>query len=409
MKLYYKTRSCSILIFIITIALQSVFVLMSQNVIGAVVMVALTLVVFISLLFKNNISRIFKFNKYKTRVLQFGLYCVFTSLWAVDSTAATTKGITIIEILICMSVFYAYYDNEDNIDNLLLTIVWTGAIISIFCVKIYGLDMIMASAVAGERFVTEFANINSVAMKGALGFVVALYFAFFKKNIFPLLLSSLSLVIILASGSKKAFIILLFGTITLIFLRSKSSNKLLLILKYFTIFIGFVFVVNLLNQLPIFSTISNRMEGLIAYLTGTGVVDASTSTRDLFIQEGLDQWYKTPIWGIGMGNSYLFNSEGTYTHCNYVELLSSGGIIGLILYYSLYLYPIIQLIKYRNIDKYRASLFLLIIGILLLTDYGIVTYYLKYSYFYLMVIYIYVNTLKKKVRINNEQNYTTNR
>lgn len=370
---------------------------MNNDTMGGYVMLCITIIILFFMFFNNNIRNIICFEKFHKGVFLFGLYCMATSLWAIDSEASLTKSFTILEILICLAVLYTYYNYDDNIDNLLLTIVWTGTVISIYSLYYYGYTFIVKTASLGERLESDFANINAVAMKCALAIVVALYFLLYKKKLYPLAISTVSILIIAASGSRKAFVMLVIGVVMLFILKSSSKSMMKTMIKGAVLCLIIFISLKMLQDVALFSTINERMEGLVALVTGEGVVDSSSNKRALYIQEGIDQWYKTPILGLGMANSYLFNSSQTYTHNNYIELLSCGGIVGFLLFYSIYFYLIRNIWKYRNLDKTRAMVMLLIIGITLVTDYGSVSYYSKSTYFTLMVMFLYVRVLKGKL------------
>lgn len=396
-ELYYKTKRSNLLVLLLTILLQSAFIIMNNDTMGGYVMLCITIIVLFFVLFNKNIHKIIYFEKFHKGVFLFGLYCMVTSLWAIDYDASLTKSITIFEILICMSVLYTYYSYDDNIDNLLLTIVWTGSIIAIYSLYYYGYTFIVNTALLGERLENDFANINAVAMKCSLSIVIALYFFLYKKKLYPLAISSVSIIIIAASGSRKAFVMLVIGVVMLFLLKSSSKSLMKTMIKGVVLCLILFIGLKMLQDVALFSTINERMEGLIALVTGEGVVDSSSDKRALYIQEGIDQWYKTPILGIGIANSYLFNSSQTYTHNNYVELLSCGGVVGFLFYYSIYFYLIKNIWNNRSLDKTRAMLMLLIIGITLVTDYGSVSYYSKSTYFTLMVMFLYVRVLKGKL------------
>ena len=95
-----------------------------------------------------------------------------------------------------------------------------------------------------------------------------------------------------------------------------------------------------------------------------------------------------------LARDYLnFNA---YLHDNFAELLCGGGIIGFCLYYAMYAYLFSQLWKYRKVDKQRVAFFALWLGLMLIMNYGMVTYYSKAQNFYLMIHFVNVFDLKRK-------------
>ena len=187
----------------------------------------------------------------------------------------------------------------------------------------------------------------------------------------------IGIIIIAATGSRKALVMLVLGVFLLFSVRFKSKSFLITLSKALLIILIMYCVLTQLRDIEIFIGIVERMDGLVAMVTGKGAVDASAFTREKYITVGLEQLKKSPIVGYGMGNSgkVLVNAIGgkeTYFHNNYVELLVCGGVVGTIIYYLIWLKPIKELLKYRKCDT-TAIFSIIMAAILLTTDYGLVT------------------------------------
>ncbi|MFR0963094.1 MAG: hypothetical protein ACLSGB_15815 [Dorea sp.] len=81
-----------------------------------------------------------------------------------------------------------------------------------------------------------------------------------------------------------------------------------------------------------FKGIVDRMDGLIAMVTGKGTVDVWLTRAEFITIE--EKFKKHPILGYGMGNSGKQKPgcnwrKETYFHNNYVELLVCGGLVKL--------------------------------------------------------------------------------
>ena len=87
--------------------------------------------------------------------------------------------------------------------------------------------------------------------------------------------------------------------------------------------------------------------------------------------------------------------KSAYLHCNYAELAADGGVLGLISYYIIYIYLLYKEMKYVKYDN-SAVLVIVLVLVRLLTDWGAVSYYTKSTYFYIMIYYLHVNTMRKK-------------
>ena len=87
-----------------------------------------------------------------------------------------------------------------------------------------------------------------------------------------------------------------------------------------------------------------------------------------------------------------------YLHNNFVEMLCGGGLVGFILYYSIYVYLFVQLFKYRKADREAFSIAIVWLGLMLIMNYGMVTYYSKTQWYYLLIHFINVSNLKRKHR-----------
>ena len=73
--------------------------------------------------------------------------------------------------------------------------------------------------------------------------------------------------------------------------------------------------------------------------------------------------------------NYTWYNEARYAHNNYVELLSGVGIFGIILYYWMYVYIIVKLMrKTWKGDSVDRAFALAVILTLLVFEMGIVTY-----------------------------------
>lgn len=331
----------------------------------------------------------------------FALYCILSGWWAPNSTMSFERGITILELLVCSFIVEFYYDKFSDIKFLLLALMAAGFAITIYTFFYYGFSNILNILILNQRLGNEFANVNSIAMIISMSVIIFVYFVIFVKvkYIFLIPFVIANIVIISASGSRKALIMSIVGVFLLLLYKNKRNNFFITFIQWVVFIVIFYFFLKLILSFEIFQGINHRMDGMLSLFTGKGVIDHSSFLRNLFIKSGIDQFMKTPILGIGINNTNVITQQvagtSTYLHNNYVELLASGGIIGFSLYYSIYVYFVYQLLTlYKNKKSQTTILCLILIWLLLVMDYGAVSYYSKSTFFYFLIFSLQIKKEK---------------
>ena len=108
------------LIWVLITFLFSAFLLFDLNIWISYIILVTSIAVFLLYVLKNRGVLKLSFDRYHAHVLLFAVFCIASSLWARNSSDAITKGTTIIEILICMSLIYMYYQTQPNVRGLIL-------------------------------------------------------------------------------------------------------------------------------------------------------------------------------------------------------------------------------------------------------------------------------------------------
>lgn len=401
---YPKSTVSEKIIWYLTVSLFSLFYIFDTNVWIGVILIAITAAVFcVSAVQTKGKIRI-KIQAYHGLVLLFALYCMASALWAWDFQLSINRGITIVELLICTSVFYIYYENKNSICPLINVIMWSGYLVTVYAFLFYGVQLISSIISSSSRLDNSFANVNSIGMLAAFSIILSTFnLIYMKKRLtVDFILNFPCIIMIAATGSRKALVLMIMGIGLLVFVKFYNRNLIKTMIQWLFVGIVLVFILYLLYSLSIFDGVKERMAGLIALVTGKGEVDHSAWIRQQYIYIGLEQFKKTPIFGIGIANSGLLLLQqferNTYLHNNYVELLATGGLVGTLLYYSMYLYCIVMIIKYRKLHNPYSIICLILIFCQLVMDYGAVSYYSKSTYFYLMTYCIHIQNLKTNRR-----------
>lgn len=370
--------------------------------------VASALVMLLSAVIHEGVIRI-RPDAFHGFLIFFILYVAMTALWAIKPSDATEKAITLIQILLCASMLFIHYDRENNIRSLLNAVMWSGYVVTLYAIAVYGLDSMLASA-QDVRLDNRFANTNFIAMAAALSCVLQWHELTEKRNIWSAVLMIPAVVLITATQSRKALVFLGAGILGIYIMRmTREKGMAKKIIKLITYVVVGYAAVYLLLQLPIFDGSMERMRGLLAFWSDSGEADHSTVLRNDMVSLGIHFWKQNPLAGIGIGNPHILAKEyvdfDSYLHNNFVEMLCGGGLVGFALYYGMFIYLVVCLFKYRKADYDAFSMGFIWLGLILIMNYGMVTYYSKLQWYYLAVHFLNVSQMRRKYKemMENEQ------
>ncbi len=386
------------IIWILTVCLFASFYIFDTKSWVSYLLFVITIVIFFLSVIQNNFRIAFKIEPFHLLILGFSFFCLLSSIWAKNKGAAVEKGITIFELLVCISLIYTHYQKFGTAQRLIQAVMWAGFVVTLYAFAFYGFDIIKNTISQSQRLDNSFANINSIAMLSALACIITVYQLLYKKNLWTIIFLLPAAILIATSGSRKALVLLIAGIFLVFYSRYATKSIVKNLVKIFIILILAYLIIRLLANIPIFSGINQRMEGLINLLTGKGEIDSSALKREHYKQAGIEQFLKTPILGIGIGNSGQLTIQfgmDTYLHNNYIELLACGGIVGTLCYYSIYIYIVFKLFQYRKGKNDTTSICLILIILQLIMDYGAVSYYSKSTYFYFLIFFIQIREQKK--------------
>ncbi len=354
---------------------------------------------------RDNLKYRFVFGIYSGILTMFTIYTLMSSAWAQSSSDSISKGITLLEISLMIFVLYnCYRRNEQSVHDILKVIKWASFIITVYSIFFYGIDTLMLMSEADLRLENAYTNVNTIGMLASIGTLIQIDEIVVDRKIKLTGLICVPMIGMVAlTQSRKAFVILVLGVfLILVFRNINSKNFFKTVLRVvFTIsIVGFA--LHFVLSFSLFEGIINRMEGLIANFTGIGDVDNSARLRSQMIAVGLEQFMKTPLFGMGIGNPHYlaakYVGKESYLHNNFVELLAGGGIIGFAIYYSMYVYLFVNFWRYRKYKNKEYTICFIIMFLLFVMDYGRVSYYNKSNYIYLMMYFLEVEQLKKNAR-----------
>ena len=342
----------------------------------------------------------FKLTSLHAYMLLFISACYLSTINAIEPSVALSRSFDIVKIFFMLIILYMCYQDKKSVDTLLKIGMWTGYIVCFYTVYFYGLDYFITVLSSSARIANDALNANTVGLLGANAIVMTLYYMLYDRPRWWNIIALPTLGILAATGSRKALVFVVVGTVLLFIFRSlRSANVVNSIVKIIGSLLALTIVGVAVLQLPMFSEVLDRMSSMIDAFSGTGG-DSSTIIRLALVDIGWDLFYQSPITGVGVNNPsvytfFLYGKENYYLHNNYIELLAGTGVIGLLAYYSMYIYIAYNLIRYRDFHSNEYVMVLILFLSQIVMDMGMVSYESKSTYFYMMIFYLEVQLLRK--------------
>lgn len=344
-------------------------------------------------------------------IVWWGVFVTFvamSALYAEDAGIVINYLVTMVVQLVIIYMLLLGVKNKRDIEMMLIlfavAIVYEGVYILInIDTKLFALERI-GQASTGNW------NSNSIGMMMTVQIILDLYFLKKTKRwaakICLLSMIALSGYLVVVTASRKAIIMLVMALCIDRILSNprKLVRNLLFICLAVSIILWAIFEIPYLYEL-----IGWRIDGLTAILTGTGTVDSSTLLRQKYITFGYDSFLKSPIFGYGMDNFRVllqrYMGKSTYSHNNFVELAVGLGLVGLSVYYSIFLYTADCYLKIRKKDALLNVLISAII-VYLIVHYAMVAVCDFTQNLLLALFLTYASQQKRTERISkNESDY----
>lgn len=329
----------------------------------------------------------------------------FGSLYSPASSEIINRTVydyfTMVIIAFC---FVQYVKDMDDVKWIFFAFMTGVIVLCVYSYISYGSNFWSAlknNSVAASNNITrlgavdgEVGNTNTFGMKNSIAFVIALFYAFFKKHKYRsskyiyLLCALLFFVMGCASASKKALLLLVMGPMIMFYIsvKDKGTGKKL---KYVLI-LGIAMVCGLyaVFTLPVFSGIASRFDTFLSFMKGTSAGGISENERMSFLTLGIVYWLKHAVFGNGTASSFYF--FGVYSHNNFIELLMNNGITGFLVFYYPFAFAFVRFFKRsRRWLKCNETLSLLYTVELLILISGMfsVFYYERYIMILFVAIY----------------------
>lgn len=337
--------------------------------------------------------RIFKPNiyfTYKGMFILCGTVLVYSGKALYPDVSLDMVRLLLIDIVF-LYIVYLHFRLKKNIDEILneicawLIILLTYALLHHL---FFGTGMRLGKSIGY--------NANTMAISGVYCavFTYKKYLLTRKKS--HLLVVAYLLLIIVLTGSRKGILGFVFCLLLISFMMAKSHTKWVRLVS-----IGMMLFVmyGLIMYVPVlYSSIGYRIENLLSFLSTGQTEEGSLESRISLIEAALRGIQEQPLFGYGLNAFRYYDHRGLYTHSNYIELLFSGGIVLLVVFYLLQIWLLVKSFRLYKQTKQKVMMAIVfsISILMLINDIAMVSYYSKLGMIIQLMLVCAVNTVTQE-------------
>lgn len=349
-------------------------------------------------------NRKIAWNFYLNWLLMMFILSVASYFWATSKSYALDGIQTIFINTVCILFVFQLLQICSNWVNVIFKVITIAPIFRlVYLFFLYG-----TSIFSGLRNIGIETGYNAVGFIAAMGAAFAILAYIFyhergKKDKKWLLLFVVDSVIVILSMSRKAIMYYFVPIIVYYVFSCKDFLKTIgrITIVILIVLFGYIIVINI----PIlYHYVGSGMESLFEYLLGVGG-DLSASGRTTRILYGLEWFANNPIFGHGVLNyNYLFsqvepNVDMVIADNNFIDIMVNYGIVGLIAYYSIFIFVFINIAKNSKTFS-KTQLFVMgLFAAILIGDIGSSSYLYLHSQLYLAIcVFIFF----MKTRLNTK-------
>lgn len=366
----------------------------AQDIIISAYVNSLFLYLFLGIVLFKAISMLKTTLKLSPFIIWYILFALFSLVVMLYSPSFSLFSGTFYAILISLALIFSfqlYVTKGDEFKRL----AW--------CYAISGAATVLMLLVTGnlkgsadDRLGQEtFGNANIFASLMMIAAIYTIWLAVYTKGTAKKMISVIfifaDMYALALSGGRKFFVIpFLFLYILLLFKKDRKGRvHVVKVTLIFTVIVIALWIA--IMKIPfLYESIGIRMEGLIETFSGEGG-DYSSRIREDLRQAAMDEWSKAPLFGYGLDSFKYYARDNLghfyYSHCNYTELLYSGGIIYFVLYYAMFAKIFLNVFRKKTLAvPYRA--FAIAVPIcLFIFDFGAVSFNSSHNLIMLLLAY----------------------
>ena len=386
-----RTVKLSIMDFSMLLLVVVIFAFKDYSNISIVIQCFCFLLIVIDVLRKKVISKLIL--PYFINKVLFISMCFISVIWALTQQTVISISMSLVLRLLTGITIILYINSFERLKKIIKYMIIAGIIL---CLRM--IIQVPIDAWGSER-VGNYLAYNPDNSYGATGITYVLGIAavyvltspetIIKSSKLKYLIVTVFSVFSLLSGSKKQVFLLLIPICLMSIFKSKSVIKTLKNL-IFSLIISIVIIFAIFQIDILYNSIGVRiLSSLSIFFPDIAVeTDASTIARQYFLHAAWSVFKNHPLIGIGLdGFKFVNPYEHAWAENNFLELLADLGVIGTVIYYSLHikiLSEIIKKIKYRN--NFDIQNFIVIICLITI-DFTMVSYASIVLQFYLAVVY----------------------
>lgn len=321
----------------------------------------------------------------------FTAYSASSSLWSeyinADMASYFLRMVVIIAMITSVSI---YVDKPEDLERIIKLYIFSMLVIVLVEFVTVPIDE-WSEGSMGSHF--SGSNSNGVAFLVFCAELMAFYEFYSKGKKHYALLVVIFLLFIILSSSRKAMFASVAGPVLFVLLSTYKKNYFFNIVAVFTLAVLVVFFI--MTDENAYNAIGKRFESMFYFWfeNRDHEVDNSLYMRSYYIELAKRMFAESPLFGKGMGNfakiiDHVYMLDGVYSHNNFWQILSELGLVGFLIYYSMYFVIIVRLAKGAFIKKSRINmLFLVFMVLLVVLETGLVTYNSKMPHVVIAIAY----------------------
>lgn len=302
----------------------------------------------------------------------------------IDDSVATSMVRSLFLNWIMVYAIVQYILWQKNLRSFLKMVEWGTFVVAVVTITI-SLPTLVSGRLGSE---TEI-NANMLAMLCVYSMVLCWYLmqGAEKKTGYKVKIV-FYIATILLTGSRKGLLMIL---IAILVVNALQGQRKFIKSLFITLLVGAALLFLVMNVDFLYDIIGSRVENLFDFLTEGSTEEGSLTTRNDLVERGMELVRLKPwtgygydcfkvVSGIGWGEGFFL-----YSHNNYIELLFSGGIIGLVLYYIPIAMLLIGLFKNRKKDPCIIYMIAILVSKLAI-EYAYISYYERIDAYWVAIM-----------------------